>query len=133
MTETTPPEDSPPTAECRQCADPVLIRRPSLTGAHFCTKKSCQAAKQRFYYRRRASGVAEAERHQAAIRDDLIIAIIAGAADPRVSCSECGRPDTLPDFGHPDADWTAPCPGGGKAPFPSGLGGRIAQTLWPPT
>lgn len=130
--------DPIPPAECRQCGSPVQRRRPSLTGVHFCTRKECQAAKQRFYYRRRQEGAAteaaELERQKAETRDNLIIAVLAEATAAEThGCAHCGRATVLPSFGHPSADWSEPCPGGGPMPFPSSLGSKIAMTLWPPS
>jgi hypothetical protein len=136
---TTQTADDPATdylmTKCRHCDGPVARRRPSLSGAHFCTRPECVRAKARFYNQRRSTNreAAELAQRQAEARDDLIIAVItAVAAGERGYCSDCTRKDVLPGFGHPNPDWTAPCPGGGGAPYPSGLGDRIAKLLWPP-
>lgn len=134
---TTEPTESVPPAPCSQCDAPVKIRRPSLTGRHYCQKPECQRAKQRFFYRQRVEGtkstMAEIERRLAEERDHLIITILRlVTTGERVLCADCGRPDVLANFGHPNQDWTAPCPGGGGAQYPKGLGDQIARTLWPP-
>lgn len=103
-----PTETDDPYADtvCSNCSGPVKRRRPSLTGKHFCTKRECQRAKDRFHYRRRAENAIAEEaslaRSKAELRDDLIIAFVTTALqEPRVTCADCGRGDAVPGYAHP--------------------------------
>lgn len=125
-----------PTAACANCQGPVLIRRPSLTGKHFCALKPCQAAKGRFYYRRRVDGDAVREEQNRVLleqeRDQRIIQVFtAFAKGERVTCADCGRTDALPDYVHPDLEGGA-CRALAVKSMPSGLGGPIVSAIWPP-
>lgn len=112
------PETHDPTpygvVSCRQCGDEMSRRRPSRTGAHFCTKPDCVKAKGRFYHRRRAEDTAALEAQAAANlqRDHeqmLINFVNAAVHAERVDCDVCGRLGVVPRYAHPVPDWSAPC------------------------
>jgi len=109
MTTETETEERP-RASCSNCGDPVLRRRPSLTGKHFCSKKLCERAKQRFYYERRVSGAAESEARQAATHRQATLNFLTAALHgDRIDCDTCGRVGVIPRYAHPVPDWSAPC------------------------
>jgi len=117
-TEPTLPETHDPTdygtVSCRQCGAEMQRRRPSNTGAHFCTKPDCVKAKGRFYHRRRAENAAAREatmaRRLAETHQRQLIAFVKAAVHAeRADCETCGRPGVIPRYAHPVPDWTAPC------------------------
>jgi hypothetical protein len=127
-----------PTAPCAACGDPVQIRRPSLSGAHFCSRPGCAKAKHRFYYQRRRDDGARREelaRQDAEQeRDRHIVALVYALAHAeKVTCADCGRTDALSGYAHLDQQGEG-CAGtkvdGVK--WPSGLGSELARVIWPP-
>lgn len=97
-------------ALCSNCGDPVKRRRPSLTGKHFCSKKLCEKAKQRFYYQRRVDGSAESEARRAADHQKMLVNFVGHVAnDDRIDCDACGRAGVIPRYAHPVPDWSAAC------------------------
>jgi hypothetical protein len=121
----------PPVA-CSNCGAPVQVRRPSLTGFHFCSKTECVRAKARLHYQKRRDYGVRTAANEAAIRDDKVIELMFALAHAaRVSC-ECGRADALPGYPHPTPGWTAPCfELGDKDRLPTGFGDRIMKTIFP--
>ena len=144
MTQTIRREPRPetPVNECSHCQGPVLIRRQSKTGRHYCTKTECQAAKQRFYYRMRADtgfkSAAAAERERAELarrsaeaRDLLFVDVIRTLTrEDRVVCPDCGRTDALPGYVHPSMRDGSACRELREKPLPSGAGDRIVAAIW---
>jgi hypothetical protein len=133
MTETTEK-----TVPCTSCQGPVRVRRPSLSGDHFCKEKECQAIKQRKYHRiRRAEAARRAEEaaqvESRANRERLLDLVDALAHAERVTCEACGRTDALPGYAHPDLE------GGGcvelrqhKFPlYTETMGTEIVRRIWP--
>lgn len=97
-------------AECNNCGGSVVRRRPSLTGAHFCTKQECQRAKHRFYYRRRADGTIESDAKRATQHQLMLVNFVGAVAHAdRADCDTCGRPEVIPGYAHPVPDWSAAC------------------------
>lgn len=100
--------------KCSHCDGPVKRRRPSLTGKHFCTKRECQRAKDRFHYRRRTEGSVNAEavlkkRLEEDHQQQLVNFIGHAANDERVDCGVCGRTGVIPRYPHPNPEWSGPC------------------------
>jgi hypothetical protein len=97
-----------PAHDCSNCGDPVVARRPSATGRHYCKRKPCQAAKQRLYRRLRNTQT------EAELLEQLKIAFVGAVAHAdRVVCSECGRDDAVDGWVHPTPGWTGACLGSG--------------------
>jgi endogenous inhibitor of DNA gyrase (YacG/DUF329 family) len=83
--------------ECFNCGDEVASRKPSQTGASFCSKRSCQNAKARFFRQRKKDGLA-VERDA-----DICRAFISAALhEPRRPCPVCGLPNAVPPYVHRD-------------------------------
>lgn len=103
-------EDQYADAACSNCGAAVKRRRPSKTGKHFCTKRTCQRAKDRFHYRRRAEGAAESEARLAETHQRQLVNFVGAVANAdRIDCDTCGRPGVIPRYAHPVPDWSAPC------------------------
>lgn len=114
MTSEAPPEATPddPYSDvpCSNCGDPVKRRRPSMTGKHFCGKRNCVRAKDRFYYRRRAEGsMVDEGRRQEEARQLVANFVHAAVHGERADCGTCGRPDVVAHYAHPVPDWSAAC------------------------
>lgn len=125
--------DETPMAKCRNCDAPVHIRRPSYSGAHFCSLVECQRAKQRFFYKRRRDGVALDRRNESEIKIDWAIGVLSAVVHgPRVTCEMCGRTDAVHDLIHPALEeWSIACPGTVVTPAPPGMATRVARAIWP--
>lgn len=120
------------TAPCSSCSAPVKIRRPSLTGAHFCIRKECQAEKQRFYQRRRSAEAARLEENERGLQVDFILGVLWRATNvDRVECANCGRADAVPNLIHPTPDLEGACRALVQDDPPPGLGSRVVFTIWP--
>lgn len=103
-----------PSHTCDNCGDPVLARRPSRHGKHWCSKPSCQAAKQRFYYATRAS--TRAARAEGETTEQLVKALLTAIVGERFlidGCPKCGRRDAIEGWVHPTPGWTQVCAGAG--------------------
>jgi len=87
----------------------VLVRRPSKSGLHFCSKPKCQNKKVamlrelRIREQKRAAG--ELVQSESELRDQAILAFVAAVLDPRrTSCNHCGATGVLPGWSHRRAD-----------------------------
>jgi hypothetical protein len=105
---------------CHSCGDAMASKKPSLSGASFCSKKLCQAAKQRFYRKRRKTGL-QVERD-----GDFCLNYMRRALhDERNPCPRCGLEDAVGPYIHRDArDPQKPCTGTG------GVGGAELPIYW---
>lgn len=85
-----------PTNECSNCGGPVLARRPSESGLHFCSKRECVNAKQRMLRARRIGPPAAVQEQVA------LAALIADAMQPNLlrSCDTCGADRVLAGWVH---------------------------------
>lgn len=120
------------TAPCDACGAAVKLRRPSLSGAHFCIRKDCQAAKQRFYQRRRADEAARLEEMNQQLQVDFLTAILSRVASgERSQCQACGREDAVDGIAHPTPDLAGACRALVKTSAPEGLGPRVIFAIWP--
>lgn len=112
MTDTDTTQSSPEAVRCDHCGGALVARRPSLSGAHFCARPKCQAAKQRFHYRRRRDGIIARDRDVAQERLDLLSNVLFRITHTdRVACEDCGRADAVPGVLHPMPDWSTVCRG----------------------
>jgi hypothetical protein len=86
------------------CGNQVAERRPSRTGTHWCQLPACQAAKQRYFRKRRNQQVEGSVLEEAAL---LVRTIV---TTDRMSCGLCGQTNCIPGYAHPDArSGGAPC------------------------
>lgn len=108
---------------CTNCGEPVAERRPSSSGTHWCIRAECQAAKQKFYRRRRAES-AEQEAHP--LRMKLITDLV---TLDRTACTKCGLANALPGWYHRDETGLAPCFGTGS--LGKGLGAGYLDAIHP--
>lgn len=136
MTETEAPEspsDHHLMTRCSSCGDPVAVRRRSTTGAHYCSKRKCLAAKQRFYYqRRRDDGIAKASAAEVSVNEKLLSILARLALGERVTCDECGRTDAVRHAPHPNPDWTGGCRALEVAPlFERDMANAVVAALFP--
>jgi hypothetical protein len=105
------------TTACTNCQNPVLVRRPSASGHHYCKAPACQAAKQRFYRGRKERIEQDTFRHEAL---EYLEAALRGS---RTTCPSCGLEDALVGWIHRDETMYGPCYGLGhrgreiNAPF----------------
>lgn len=93
----------PQTAPCTNCQNPVLIRRPSVSGHHYCQAPACQAAKQRFYRGRKE------KEHEMKLQPEAIAYLDAVIRGPRTTCPACGLEEALVGWIHRDETGVAPC------------------------
>lgn len=107
----TPARDLLPTVPCsgqdedgNACQNRVRQRRPSATGEHYCSEKSCQRAKARSFYQRRNATIAVDQEKELVL---FLAALRSGAA---ATCEACGRRDAVPGWIHPLPDRYEPCP-----------------------
>lgn len=84
--------------DCYHCGGAVKSRKPSTSGASFCRKPECQAAKQRFFRQRWKTGLT-VERDGDVSRTFISRAL----HEPRQACPVCGLPDAVPPYIHRDA------------------------------
>lgn len=103
---------------CSHCGVDMASRKPSKTGASFCPRAACQAAKQRFFRQRKRTGLS-VERDSPDSRNYIFRAL----HEPRIPCPRCGLEDAVGPFVHRDLrNPTHPCKGtGGIGPI---------MTLW---
>lgn len=109
---------------CDNCGGPVLVRRPSKSGKHFCKASKCQTAKQRFY---REAGQTDSV--------DLARQLVHDVANlARKTCPGCGLENAVPGWAHRDAPGSSrPCyASGGLGPgLPSGYLDAVHPELVP--
>lgn len=109
---------------CSECGGPVPARRPSATGEHWCSKKDCQNAKQRWNYARR-------NKVDDLTQKVLIRQLVFDLAHlGRRPCEKCGLSDAVPGWAHRDArNPNGPCFGvGAQGP---GLPGGLLDAIHP--
>lgn len=82
---------------CANCNAQLSSRKPSRSGASFCSDPRCQAAKQRHYRRIRKTG--EAEQRDSVSSMEYIRAAL---HDPRTRCGYCGLEDAVGSYIHRD-------------------------------
>lgn len=120
------------TAPCSGCGAAVKIRRPSHSGTHWCIRKECQTAKQRFYQKRRSTeAVRIEEMEKGRALDYVVSALTHVAAGNRVVCDTCGRTDAVPGATHPGPDLQSNCRALVKQDPPAGVGTRVVLAIWP--
>jgi hypothetical protein len=109
------------TTECHNCGATLTIRRPSKSGASFCSgKPECAAAKARFFRQRWKDGLT-VERDSVAVQTFVSRAL----HEPRNACPHCGLADAVGPYVHRDARNPAkPCRGTG------GIGSNEIPILW---
>jgi hypothetical protein len=109
--------------ECHNCKAEVAVRKPTQSGASFCARSECQAAKQRFFRQRKKAGETGnsfsdvGQCVQAYVRDAL--------HEPRVLCRQCGLENAVHGWLHRNARTPeVPCDGVGSG------GRRILPVAW---
>lgn len=106
--------------DCHACGAEMTSKKPSMSGASFCSKRECQAAKQRFYRKRRKTGL-QVERDGDFCQNYIRRAL----HEERNPCPVCGLPDAVGPYIHRDLrDPTRPCKGTG------GVGGNELPIYW---
>jgi hypothetical protein len=109
------------TNECNNCGAPVKSTRPNKTDASFCSLRECQAAKQRFFRKRKKEGLYEGFTNPG----DATRAYIADAIHGRrVPCRDCGLEDAVLGWLHRATPGGGPCNGVGSG------GKDLVAILW---
>lgn len=122
------------------CTANVKQRRRSATGKHWCKRKECQTAKQRFYREQREGPKdtgPEIEKANAKVKQyetgllsmiDLLTDTTVGFA--RIECPGCGRPDAIRGFPHPSLSDRSPCDAVNRESEPRILPNPVLNIVW---
>lgn len=110
-------------SDCTNCGNDVPVRRPSLSGHHYCQRKECQAAKQKFYRSRRA------KLQEESVLDEAFRFFSDALNGSRTTCHACGLENALLGWAHRDVTLFSICSALGTGPHL--IGGRFVDTLYP--
>lgn len=125
--------DEKTTHSCTNCGAPVLARRPSKTGTHWCKAVLCVRAKATYYNNQRVkSATQEAREAQIELNqriDDATDFALALNRGVRVRCSVCDLPDALPGMPHPN-QFGQRC-SGTEGERPAAVQPRLIFAVWP--
>lgn len=88
-------------AKCSECGAVVQIRRPSLSGHHFCSRTECKRAKARFYYQKKGAFIKVAD-------EQIRLSFVSAMMTDRVTCQACGLIGAIDGYPHRRED-SGPC------------------------